>query len=1605
MNQVGSMKYVLWPLLAVFSLAAQATVDVVPSQGQPAGAVSVTANALARSADYAITLTSRTTGSFVLADPVSTDPDGRFSTLATLPDAPAGDYDLVVTGALGVAARIPFTMTGPLSLDVTPRSAFAGEEIELSLAGMKGNRLEIRLDGQILLGPLDFDGSMLGDIVTVPFLDLGGTAALELEATTYQGSLIAGRATAVLDYQEHPKEQVSLTDVVLPSEPIVIGQPFTVSGRVVVPAGQDAADFVGQIAWKAGDGTNMPVNPTPIYLNANGGFVAELFSPNVLSGFPSADSGGTEDPTLEFIYNNPATGESGTIIVGTVGDYSVAQQNNFNGFQTINMRVRNILDVGIEDAIVIVGAEVVPSVNNQAPIAGYDPYQEFVDDFVTAQAAASGVVGFNQISQSFSEYFETNELSGCPVTLRNGLTDAQGRFSYTLDLNTTVAEIFHQASLIGYKIGAVSHPTVVPEYLRFAVSVSAAHLNYADVSSSGDCKVRRFAMQYSYDNNDWNYLDPVNLTFSIPFDPDDEQLITLAVCDDEAEFLAPPQIPGLLPAFKVRNGDFDYWEINGLVSYPDRNGANLVFNEVPRIELPYSPGLLGQVQNVQLVLQGPNGLYVRPMPPNIGGQVCSASTIHYSAEIPELVDWPAGSYFGTITGQQVFDGEPRKLDLQINITAGPSWIGDDQILENRVIRWSPKKQTLSADEIPLFTDDASTPALPLGIPPLQNDNLAIAMLTETRTPEGSAGRKRSFGTATTAANTDADNVMGVETIPQGLVPIGGSATKGGDPCGNQKVINILDTGQFPLFLYVIGAPPLIDLTLGVTIGFFANLAYGGCMEFTDFRPSINLNTEANAGAEVVIFLDATIMVGLVKATAEAISTFALGMVFELQNSLPTQVGPCFTFDLDARVEASLGPCPFCLKVSETISLIDDIQEGVGCTVNKAREMLTGRVIPEPPVVGRIALAADGLGRSATAFARGDGDFQVNLLQAGQQFNSAVLGTGPGAMHPEIAYYAPGKFVLAWAESRLNESDFETLRLAGDMVSGVAEQRIMYRVFDQNGFSDPMVLSDLGGEGGLRMAACMQGNSACPASGEVLATWEVSVNEDYTRHDYRIMTARFDGMGWSPVEELDSTSTAKDSQPSPVYLFGQPVVVWVRNPAITFEEDDLDDDGQPDGISMNVDQRRMFYRFLDESAGPLEVMEAPLGLASPFATPTPDGGLLVAFSLPEPGQNPYLGSRRMLRYARATQCIAGSCQWADMPYTDSIGRNVYVERPRVMVDGLNNVTTVFRQLGVSGEVLPTDPPEVILGVGGASFNTFELPEFSLPVSSDPLAISADGVADVYVNAVMEPLSNSLMTAAATFNAAPAAQFQKMGLKTRSVPGVTLKGMGDEVNMMIKPNLPDLEILDATPSAGFILEGGQIDVTVRVRNAGPRTLDPVSVVAEWDAGRGRMIMADQIDLPGMISGMPEEVILQVELPPEFSEDQTRDLVISVNPNQAISEATVANNRFVVTLGELEAPTGLVASTTPAGGSIFLGWEAAEDPRITGYRVYRQTGGEPPLSAGFSTVAGFADLEVIPGTEYDYWVVSISNGLQESAPTDIIPIRSAQRDRLFRDSFETP
>jgi hypothetical protein len=85
---------------------------------------------------------------------------------------------------------------------------------------------------------------------------------------------------------------------------------------------------------------------------------------------------------------------------------------------------------------------------------------------------------------------------------------------------------------------------------------------------------------------------------------------------------------------------------------------------------------------------------------------------------------------------------------------------------------------------------------------------------------------------------------------------------------------------------------------------------------------------------------------------------------------------------------------------------------------------------------------------------------------------------------------------------------------------------------------------------------------------------------------------------------------------------------------------------------------------------------------------------------------------------------------------------------------------------------------------------------------------------------------------------------------------------------------------------------------------------------------------------------------------------------------------------------APTGLRA--VPAPNSVELAWEPDAQSSVTGYRVYRSTGGGAPEKIGETgAIPTYSDRSVEHGKTYRYTVTAVDAAGRESAPSAAVEI----------------
>ena len=1596
----------------------------LPGEGQPGAEINVQGSALLAGEQLTLLLMDGPSEAANLGQ-VTVGGLSTFDTTIQVPEVEAMLYQLVAEDASNtVRGQIPFTVLRPPSLLPSPGEAYPGDAVTVDLSGLMGNRINITLDGIPVLGPEGVAGSTFFDSLIIPDLGMMADFPTQLTATVQSGTRVTAIVSAPFTVlYRNPTQTVEVADVTLPTGRLRPGQFHPVSGRITVPEGDDPTTYQASLAWRSANGTRLPVNPVPLEIAPDGSFAGVVDLPTILGGFPEVDQGGT-DTVLDFVFLNPKTGESDTRELGGIS-YTIDEfEDNLNNIQTLQVTVLGPLGGPIEDATILVGGtvKILPqSAAENTPV--YQPDSTLVElaaqQFVNASGPALGG-HIDQISSAFTSLFEVNELTGCPVTLANGLTDANGQFDFTISTNDTVAQILAQHSQKLAEQNLIPAAKVAPEQLNLSVVLSAAHLGFADANAAGKCAPRRFDINYNYDDGKWRFRTATGELLQ-EFDPDSELIITLPSCTGPNSFPTAPLIAPLPEASPVTiNGDNGHL-IEGFRSFPDVNGAEFTVFETPRLEQPYSPGILGDLEDIQVTLQGPNGPLNRPMTATVGGNVCVGATLHYGADLPELITWPGGQYVGEIFGFRTLDGEKVGSPVVIDIQRGPLWINNDTDFENRRVQWFVGEQRLYADEKELFDASATASNVGLDIGSLQNDHYSQASLYQRLTPNDNS-RVRNYGTATTAIDNDAKSIANTDSITStDAQPFGLSSLA--DKGIISDAITILSTGKIPIFRYGIAIPPFVSLTMGANFWATAELIYGGSIAFGDSDVSVDLSMVAQGTAGIDVFLDLSALFDIFSATLFALPQVEVAMPFALSDNTNLELDACFTFYLDVAAQISAGYCPLCLKVEKVLNILEESAPN-NCQISNKFGVLQRPEIkgitaaPQLSSADSIGLAADQAGEVLSVWRGADGNLQAQLLQSGIALAPQVLDAGVGAQQPQVAYFGPGQAIVAWAESKLSEQDFLALQgstvntpggteTSADLATAAAQQRLMYRVWENGVFSPPMVLTDTGGDGGLSLAGCPSGTPNCPAGGEVIAVWTRDVAGDVTRHDFRIYTAIFNGVGFSSPAAVDPGSMDKESQGTAAYVAGQPVVVYVRNPGAVYIDDDLDNDGEPDGIQLNLTQRKLYYRFLDQPAGALEVPGAPGSVAWPSVAATPDNGLLISYTeATDPGA--FIGTRSRLVISRGSTCIDGEClNWSSDPWEDSSQRNLFVEKPSTVVDGLGNAHVSFRQLGTSGAVLESDPKGVIMGTGAASSITFEVAQLETPTVGDSNPLSIDGLVNWKVASVFDPSTNSVITMAVKEQALAAKLANASKSAKTSVTkayGTATKGLGDGVTMFSTPALPEFEVLSAEPSASFIDSGSTITINVTVRNNGVAPAMPaaVTVEARWDTGLGTTISADSSQVANLAPGMPSMLSLEVALPVAFASDQARTLEIVINPDRSIDEADFGNNARRLTIGAMPVPVGLNAAASQQGKAILLSWDAVIDPRVSGYRVYRRGSSGVTESAGFSTVNGFADLEALPNETYTYWVVSSSNNLVESELGQPVAI-TLGLEQIFSNGFE--
>jgi len=277
------------------------------------------------------------------------------------------------------------------------------------------------------------------------------------------------------------------------------------------------------------------------------------------------------------------------------------------------------------------------------------------------------------------------------------------------------------------------------------------------------------------------------------------------------------------------------------------------------------------------------------------------------------------------------------------------------------------------------------------------------------------------------------------------------------------------------------------------------------------------------------------------------------------------------------------------------------QTGNGCSGRPAAAQLA--VAPKL-IRAQSAIAFDGHGNGWMAFTLDDSHgaqprkLVVRASNGGVYDNpegDVVLSAAPGIRSIDVAFYDENRAVAVWAE---NADDYATLSTRTPE-QRIARQHLMYAQWDGENWTGKAALTPVsGGEGGVSLAACMAGASACPAAGEVLAAWTRDMNGRLSDHHTQIFRSRFvPARGWTSPQSVDA-SAQLDSSPSAAYAAGVPVVAFVRSDSGVFAQTKL---------------RHLAYRFLDGTSSVQVPAALPSAVGWPSLQALSNGDLVLTFT--------------------------------------------------------------------------------------------------------------------------------------------------------------------------------------------------------------------------------------------------------------------------------------------------------------------------------------------------------------------------------------------------------
>lgn len=1546
---------------------------------------------------------------------------------------------------------VPFQLLDGLDVEVRTAVPQAGREIVVDVVkGLGPGQLYLRYGGRIVVGPIAIDEQPPeGDGLTfiapedIPATFPGQVSVVAELRVGGRVTRIGGRTITVAAPYSGPFVQIDGIDVTDPlPRP---GEAVGIDGQVSLPDGRtQLGDLTISAYWVGQDLRITPLSTAGLALAPDGSFRLDTFPPSLgaMSAFIPSGPG-----RIRLVTRRP--GQYGREFDYQISEGPLLQPAIDLDPQTdVTIRVRRNIGGGqsvpIEGAYVIVDGNA-PVVPVQAPPSGGDD-AGWVFNGSTLDGGAQPQLQYSgdprdaehQASESLSQF---RPPLVCGTSLYRRYTDASGEAEFGIAGGPAEPPDSWQDVGMMQRVGsgcADDGCRISQDLPRtFTLSVYTLHRGAGYIDSGGLGRVEdpsRYRIEYV----------PATATFTIRNLRTGEefvqtgsaniQLTVPTIAGDNYVAINDPimfqQVGNTLSPIERSGNDFGQWiEFTGNVSQFENTAPVKVlqFGHIPDVNGPITSArlYLPNLANGQPALIG----NFSPITQQAGcsiqddGSMAGYETWELRLDPALNNSWrfPRGIFYPNDAVQRRtcgyieatnFSGGLGRRNLCFEWQEAPAYF--NQAAGNLIVEDSDMRRVLvrvegvelgdsgnqTPEPGPFFGEDVARPEA------TSSSSNAAAGLFDTITASGPGAAVRNFnGNNPEQFNEPATGASEVVNFDPGQATV---------EIGVDAFQPIFDT-TIPLFKWYWGVPEILSAEVYADLRLFASYYYYGTLTEVDDEEQLDLVSDALFAAEILIGVDIDVLFGfIVDAGASIVGRIQSEIPIVVADSVPQPVVPCITFRLDFY--GYVDPCAFCpTPVIEFDGNIINAQDPPDCAFYDNRpygsdfdfarsaggdiEFGAGeaRALRRHP-----ALAYDAIGNGQALTLAPDGRLQAFGFDAGGVVELETLTIAPGARQAKLAYYQPDRAIAVWLESALDAGEFAS---SSYQVIG-SNQRIAWATWDGETWGTRQFLTAPGnGEGHPTLVACADGDPDCPPGGEVFLAWQRNTSGNVLQPRHRIWHATWrPGFSWTAPVETDSPAgqvVVNDITPQAFYVAGEPFVVWAR---------------QLFGDLNAFELRRLAYRHV--GVGPAHVVdtpELPDALVAPSVVAGPGGSdpeVLLTFLRPDDGNGP-IGTNLALHIASA-QCIIGLCDWTWHRARDPRGRAVYGERPLYTRGGNYSsiVMRAFRYEGVDGE--PVQVGDTIGAVLSSGDLVRITPNYAVgQVQVTP--ITADGAMHFGHAAAYDPGSDAIVTLAATYAPAGLAPVRSYldaaGIEGTIAHGtpLALAGAGTNLELRALPAVPDLLLASLETASAQVSPGAGVSVLVKVANRGTPY-----VVARDGAATLELRFDSPLAVPvasvalgDLADGAEVEVPMAFTAPASAHADEAHTLYASLRMAPDLADLDAGNDSAEFAYPGLPVPTALASITRPGAPAVQLGWQAPDDPRVAGHRVYLRTEGGSYLPLGASPNRGFLDLTAQFAVPRTYAVSSYSaRGIESplGAPITVMPVQP-ERDSIdiFRDGFE--